>query len=119
MTFNEYQEEAGRTAFLSPVLYMRDANGIFKAVPWVYAALGLGEAGEAQNKIKKILRDNDGVVTDSIREAVKGELGGILWYASQVAALLGIPYDDVATYNISTLRGRAERGTLQGSGDNR
>lgn len=119
MNLNEYQEEAAVTAFLSPKLFQLNSHGEYVPVDFAYAGLGLGEAGEVQNKLKKIMRDFDGVVTDEMRTAVKGELGGLLWYVSQVAHKLGIPFDDVATYNIAQLRGRQERGTLKGNGDNR
>lgn len=119
MTFNQYQSEANKTAHISPDLFMRDSCGLYISVPYVYAGLGLGEAGECQNKIKKIMRDNNGVVTDEIREAIKGEIGGLLWYASQVARALQIPFDDCATYNIAQLKDRQARGALKGHGDNR
>jgi hypothetical protein len=119
VTLNEYQDEASKTAFASPNVFMRNAEGEFIPAPYLYDGLGLGEAGEVQNKLKKIMRDNNGVITDAMREAVKGELGGLLWYASQVAKDLGIPFDDVAVYNINQLRDRQARGTLKGSGDNR
>lgn len=119
MDFNQYQDEASKTAFASPKLFLRTDSGHMLEVPYAYSAIGLGEAGEAQNKIKKILRDSDGVVTGAIREAIKGELGGLLWYMSQVAANLDIKFNDVAEYNIVQLRDRQARGVLKGSGDNR
>ena len=119
MTFNEYQDEASKTAFASPDAFMRNSNGEFVPAPYMYNGLGLGEAGELQNKLKKVMRDSDGVITDTVREAVKGELGGLLWYMSQVAKDFGIKFDEVPEYNIAQLRSRQARGTLKGSGDNR
>lgn len=119
MNFNEYQEEAHKTVFLSPKLYLKNSAGEFIEVPYIYHGLGLGEAGEAQNKLKKIVRDADGVITEETKKAICGELGGILWYVAACAYDLGLTLDDVATGNIATLRGRQARGTLQGSGDDR
>ena len=119
MTLNDYQDEAAKTRHISPKLFMLNANGEYVAVPYAYPALGLGEAGEVQNKIKKIMRDNDGIVTKDIREAVKGELGGLLWYVAMTAKEMGLTLYEVGAYNILQLQDRAERGVLQGNGDNR
>lgn len=92
----------------------------------VYVGLGLGESGEAQGKIKKILRD-DGVSigADKIAynpekvAALKGELGDQLWYIANTATELGLSLGDIARDNIDKLASRKERGVLTGSGDNR
>ena len=65
MTLNEYQAHALETA-VYPEKYKV-----------VYPALGLaGEAGETADKIKKVLRGDDGgVLTDEKRQAVAMEIG--------------------------------------------
>src|SRR5439155_2132541 len=73
LTFFEYQDGAAKTAIYPG---RRSVMGL------VYAALGLGEAGELQNKVKKVLRDSNGVVTPEKLAAISGELGDLLWYVS-------------------------------------
>ena len=111
MNFLDYQHETAKTA-----IYPSSSP----AEALSYVTLGLvGEAGEIANKVKKILRDDSGVVNPARRELILEELGDVLWYASQIATELGKSLEQVASSNIAKLRARAERGTLQGSGDNR
>jgi NTP pyrophosphatase (non-canonical NTP hydrolase) len=77
------------------------------------------EAGEVLGKVKKIFRDQNGVLTDETRDALKKELGDVLWYLAQLSTELELSLDDIAEANIEKLLGRLERGTLHGSGDNR
>jgi NTP pyrophosphatase (non-canonical NTP hydrolase) len=85
-----------------------------------YAALGLaGEAGEVANKIKKLMRDHGETLPDDARAAIADELGDVLWYAAMLAHELKVPLEDVATSNLATLRDRAARGAIGGSGNQR
>ena len=109
MTFEEYQKSSRKTA-----LYPDVGNN------FIYPTLGLaGEAGEVAEKIKKVLRDNNGVVDESRREEIAKELGDVLWYVAQVASELGLSLDKIANQNIEKLYSRSERGKLSGSGDSR
>lgn len=109
MTLNEYQEAAQRTA-----IYPNKGNNI------VYPTLGLvGEAGEVAEKVKKIIRDNNGQLTYEKREDLKKEIGDVLWYVSGVAAELGFTLEEVGQMNIEKLQSRQQRNVLGGSGDNR
>ena len=65
-----------------------------------------------------MIRMKDGVHPDR-REALKGELGDVLWYVASAARELGYDLADIAQANLDKLADRAARGTLQGSGDNR
>src|SRR3972149_6271223 len=86
----------------------------------IYPTLGLtNEAGEVAGKIKKIFRDKDGVIGEAEREALKSELGDVLWYISQVCTELDIALDEVAEANITKLLDRQTRGKIQGDGDSR
>lgn len=110
MKFSEYQKKATKTAVYPRV----DGHG------WVYPALGLAnEAGEVNGKLKKVIRDNNGVVDQEQRQAISKELGDVLWYMAQLATELDINLDEVAAANLAKLASRQERGVLGGSGDNR
>lgn len=109
MDFNEYQQKSRKTA---------GYPAIGHAV--IYPTLGLtNEAGEVAGKIKKIFRDKDGRIGPEEREALKGELGDVLWYLSQVCTELDLTLDEVAGHNIAKLYDRLERGKIKGDGDNR
>jgi NTP pyrophosphatase (non-canonical NTP hydrolase) len=82
--------------------------------------LGLtGEAGEVADKVKKVLRDRDGVFDLERREAIKLELGDVLWYVAQLSSELGFELNEVAEANLNKLASRAKRGQIKGSGDER
>jgi NTP pyrophosphatase (non-canonical NTP hydrolase) len=109
--FNEYQESTARTAVY---------NGRKSVGGLVYATLGLtGEAGEVANKVKKILRDDNNVMTEEVRLKLLDEAGDCCWYLSQLITELGGKLEDVAIANIQKLTSRIQRGVIQGSGDNR
>jgi NTP pyrophosphatase (non-canonical NTP hydrolase) len=109
MDFSEYQAKSRRTAKYPAVGH-----------PVVYPTLGLtNEAGEVAGKIKKIFRDKSGIITADDREALKGELGDVLWYLAQVCTELEISLEDVAEHNLEKLFSRLERGKIGGDGDNR
>ena|ERR1041385_37569 len=109
MTFEEYQIKAMATAVYPE-----------KGKNFIYPVLGLvGESGEIADKIKKILRDNGGVINEDQKKLLKKELGDVLWYINALCSELGFKLDDVAELNISKLRKRNESGTLHGAGDER
>ena len=109
MKFSEYQEKSRVTA-----LYPDKDNN------FIYPTLGLvGESGEIVEKIKKVIRDDDGKMTDEKKTEIGKELGDVLWYISQLATELGMDLDDIAQSNIDKLYSRMDRGVIQGSGDNR
>lgn len=88
--------------------------------PIVYPTLGLtNEAGELAGKVKKIFRDRDGQITEADREALKGELGDVLWYLTQICTQLDLSLAEVAQANIAKLSSRRERGKISGDGDDR
>ena len=108
LDFNSYQEKSRSTAIYNSKYAV------------MYPAMGLGgEAGEVLNKVKKLYRDQDGVILDEDRETLISELGDCLWYIAQLASDLGIQLDTVAHSNLYKLQDRKERSVLQGSGDNR
>ncbi len=109
MTFEEYQKESRKTAMYP------DAGKNF-----VYPTLGLAsEAGEVAGKIKKVLRDKNGIIDAAGKQAVAEELGDVMWYLSQVASELGLSLEEIAAGNLKKLFSRKDRGVIKGSGDNR
>ena len=121
-TFNEYQKEAVALK-ISLKKFMESFPNIddevIKLIAVTYDGLGLGEVGEVQGKIKKIIRDNGGIITPEATEEIKKELGDTLWYITSMCENLGITLEDVAKANIDKLHDRQKRGVLGGSGDNR
>ena len=109
MDFTDYQTKSRRTAKYPSIGH-----------PVIYPTLGLtNEAGEVAGKIKKIFRDKNGVIGETERETLKGELGDVLWYLAQVCTELDLSLDEVAEHNIEKLYSRLERGKIGGDGDNR
>ena len=109
MNFTEYQVAALETA-----VYPGRGKSLY------YPALGLnGEAGEVAEKVKKLERDNNGVLTDDRSEDIAKELGDCLWYLSELATQIGASLESIAQMNIEKLRSRKKRGVIQGDGDNR
>jgi hypothetical protein len=91
-----------------------------KGFNFAYPALGLsGEAGEVADKLKKVIRDDDGLLTDPVRDAVAKELGDAMWYLAVLAFEMDYTLEEIAQINIDKLNSRRERGVLSGSGDNR
>lgn len=108
MELNEYAEKAVATA-----VYPRE-------IGLIYTALGLaGESGEVANKVKKLLRDNNGVMTLAAKQELAHEVGDCLWYVAAFVEELGLSLDEVARLNLIKLATRAAKGTLHGSGDER
>ena len=77
--------------------------------------LGLvGEAGEVAEKIKKVVRDGN-VNLDAIQK----ELGDVIFYWYALHGALKLDPAWTIEVNREKLSARKERGTIQGSGDNR
>ena len=109
MDLNDYQAAALQTA-----VYPNQGTN------FAYPALGLaGEAGEVADKLKKVIRDNGGILTDPVRDAVAKEIGDVLWYVAVLASEMDYNLNDIAQINIDKLASRQQRGVLSGSGDNR
>ena len=119
MNFNEYQEEAGKFDTFSYEVFVREGAKV-SHLGMLEKVLGLaGESGEACDKIKKLIRDNDGEVSDEKRVELVKELGDVLWYLAMVSKYLGVEFEKVAKMNIEKLQDRFERNKIHGSGDNR
>lgn len=110
--FDAYQELAGTTA-------MYPGRG----ESCCYPAMGLaGEAGEVNEKVKKMVRDRMDLFaqpSDEERAKIKKELGDVLWYIAAVCHEAGLSMSDVARFNLEKLASRRERGVIHGEGDDR
>ena len=107
--YDDYQKSSRKTAM-----------EVDTSHPVVYPTLGLlNEAGELAGKVKKILRDKGGKIGEADIKGLKGELGDVLWYFTQVCTELGLKIEDVAEANLDKLFDRLERGVIKGEGDER
>jgi len=128
MTLDDYQMMALKTAIYP---------GRGTPLGLAYVALKMnGEAGEFAEHVGKAMRDDGlmftgvaysdgsggatvGKLKDERRELLIKEVGDVLWYLAAACHELGIALEDAAEINLAKLASRAERNTLQGSGDNR
>jgi NTP pyrophosphatase (non-canonical NTP hydrolase) len=110
MNLNDYQKQALTTA--------ASTGDEFKdLLHWV---LGInGEAGEVAEKLKKIIRDKDSVISQDDKQELSKEVGDVLWYLAVFAHQLGVDLEDIAQANLDKLQSRKQRGVIGGSGDNR
>jgi NTP pyrophosphatase (non-canonical NTP hydrolase) len=109
MEFKEYESIIEKTA-----IYPNRGNNI------IYPTLGLvGESGEVAEKVKKLIRDEKGVVNEEFKANIKKELGDVLWYITALSLEIGFSLESIAEANISKLIKRRETNTLSGSGDHR
>ncbi|MBU0777787.1 nucleoside triphosphate pyrophosphohydrolase family protein [Patescibacteria group bacterium] len=109
MDLNEYQIIARTTAIYPDI--GRSIN---------YPTIGLcGETGEFAEKYKKVLRDDNGIISPEVKTAMVLELGDILWYIANIAYELNVDLDTVAKRNVEKLTSRVERDMISGSGDYR
>lgn len=83
MKLSEYQLAAYKTAAYPPEYKI------------TYPSIGLaGEIGEVCNKCKKIIRDDGGVLTDTRKKQIVGEVSGALWYVAALATDLNLRLHD-------------------------
>ena len=109
MNFKTYQKKARETA-----QYPNLGSNI------IYPTLGLvGEAGEVAEKVKKVIRDKNGIFDEESKCAIKKELGDVLWYISNLCTEFEFNMDDVANMNLEKLNIRVSKGKISGSGDDR
>lgn len=112
-TFSDYQSATDETA-----IYPDAGEGTMEAIQYcVFGAIG--EAGELANKLKKVLRDHDGEMTDDDISGILHETGDVLWYLARLCVELDENLETVAEDNIEKLLARQKRNTLHGVGDDR
>lgn len=100
--------------------FVRGTKRYSESYRLMYPVLGLAsEAGEVAGKVKKILRDNDGAVSDEQVKHLIDEVSDVLWYVACIADDLGVPLEVVMQVNVAKLLDRVERDVIQGDGDGR
>ena len=111
-TYSAYRD--GLMKYSKDGIMVATENGLLEK------ALGLpGEAGEAADKFKKILRDKNGVISLADSDEIVKELGDVLWYIAMIAEYLEVPLSEVAETNLDKLESRLKRKKIHGEGDNR
>ena len=102
MLFEEYQEQAWKTALESA-----------KNPAYMVANL-TSESGEVAGKYAKWIRD--GVLDEA---GMQKEVGDVLWQIAGLSTVMGWSLADLASKNLQKLAARQMNNTLKGSGDER
>jgi NTP pyrophosphatase (non-canonical NTP hydrolase) len=63
------------------------------------------EAGEAADEIKKMMRDDNGKLTEDRCKKIKTEMGDSLFYMALLVTELGFSFDEAAFAEIKKLNG--------------
>lgn len=113
MNLDKYQKQAAEFDLFETTVDLKSPGFLEKV-------LGLaGEAGEAADKVKKVIRDKGGYASEEDKVAIVKELGDVLWYVANVARYMGVSLSEIAEGNIAKLESRKKRNKLHGEGDNR
>ena len=105
MTWQEYYEFTTQTN-TKPVLEHM-TYGLFE------------EAGEVAGKCKRLYREHDGLPNVEWEEALKLELGDVLWNLVELSKYFGWQLEEMRDANVQKLRDRVARGVIVGTGDKR
>ena len=96
ITFNQFQKGVDRTYYFV---------GETEREEKLYLALATNaEAGEMADEIKKMMRDDDGVLTPEREEKIKKEMGDTLFYMAILATKLGFNFSDAAHAELDKLQ---------------
>jgi len=99
MNFERYVSERHR------IFNKQDANKECMNIEWASVSLA-GEIGEFCNLVKKIKRDDGGVVSAERLLKMGDELGDIIWYWLFVCDVLNMDPEIVMGYNMDKLKKR-------------
>lgn len=76
---DKYHEFTKTTAIYPGADIIRSADAL------EYLSLAfIGESGEIADKYKKVIRDNNGVISEEVRQGLSKELGDVMYYISQM-----------------------------------
>jgi len=113
MNFNEYQKECRKTDVGTAAQDCLEPG-------WLYYTMGIaGETGELMEKIKKLFRDNNGIIDNDFKSALIKEMGDVQWYMARLADQFDIDFEVIFRTNVKKLQSRKKRNKLHGDGDDR
>lgn len=112
LTFTQYQNKAVETA-----TFPEDPTGLNNLQDYVNEFVS--EAGEVVGAVKRIRRDDGGVLTIERRDKIIDELGDALWGMAGIAHAIGVSLEHVAMMNNIKLGDRHTRGVICGEGGER
>src|SRR5579863_1932326 len=117
-TFADYHDMDELKTSLEKYQEWTDKTAIYpKDEPLYYTVLGLvNEAGEVAGVVKKVMRDDNKIVTVEKREKIIAECGDVMWYLARIAQELNFSLEEVLTKNMEKLEDRLKRNVIQGSG---
>jgi len=102
MTLEQWLKETDRTA-IYPDSFNKELTGV------VYNALGLaGEAGEVADEIKKVIRNDKGIITPERKKKLCLEMGDVMWYWLRLTKELDLDIEDIMSENLKKLSQRYE-----------
>ncbi|AWN04448.1 nucleotide pyrophosphohydrolase [Rhodococcus phage Grayson] len=105
--FTEYQKVAKTTAKPS-------------AMDLTYLLGGLAvEGAEALDKYIKAIRDEDGFISEDLKNEILKEVNDTLWFAALIYEFFDRKFEEAPAQNLEKLLDRKARGVIGGSGDNR
>lgn len=120
MNIEDYSEQAWSTAdYPDNGIGINIGESVFKINLMYPLSKYAGEMGEFNEKIGKLIRDKNGILSGKDQEELLKELGDGLWYINALAIELGSSLSEVAQMNLDKLASRKNRGVIHGSGDNR
>jgi len=113
MQANEYQKECRKTDVGTSAQDCLEPG-------WLYYTMGIaGETGELMEKIKKLFRDNNGIIDNDFKSALIKEMGDVQWYMARLADQFDIDFEVIFRTNVKKLQSRKKRNKLHGDGDDR
>jgi NTP pyrophosphatase (non-canonical NTP hydrolase) len=116
MTLDEYQTKALTTDSFKD----GDTAPNVTDPAYISKILGLvGESGEVAEKFKKIIRNDNGVMSEEQRQELIKEVGDVLWYVAVLGKYLGADLETMGQRNLDKLADRDKRGVIKSKGDNR
>jgi NTP pyrophosphatase (non-canonical NTP hydrolase) len=108
LDLDHYQQMAFQTA-----VYPERGTLTVNAI--LYCTMGLvGEAGEVANQVKKILRDDNGVLELDRQLKLIDEVGDCLWYVAMLARELGMRLSEIGEMNVKKLEDRRIKNLIHG-----
>lgn len=87
--------------------------------PLLFAACISIKAGRIAEHVKKVHRDDRGLMTAPRADAILKELGDLRWYDNELLTQMGVKSEAVSRMVLEKLQSRQKRGKLQGEGDSR